>query len=146
MAAANQNSHPVSGLKELLLSAALTSGASDRMMIEEALSRATFAQQSLVGAVIATGAVQENEFLRELSSLLAMEWREEAEVIPASDVRTTFPARLALGFQILPEATPKNDGMQTEALRILIWDPFGHDLHIRYRRAYPGRPDRPSCL
>ena len=126
MAAANQNSHPVSGLKELLLSAALTSGASDRMMIEEALSRATFAQQSLVGAVIATGAVQENEFLRELSSLLAMEWREEAEVIPASDVRTTFPARLALGFQILPEATPKNDGMQTEALRILIWDPFDH--------------------
>ena len=126
MVTANQNSHPASGIKELLLSAALTSGASDRMMVEKALSQATFAQQSLVGAIIATGAVQETEFLRELSSLLSMEWREEAEVIPASDVRTSFPARLALGFQILPEATPKNDEMQAEELRILIWDPFDH--------------------
>jgi len=126
MVTANQNSYPVSGIKELLLSAALTSGNSDRMMVEKALSQATFAQQSLFGAIIATGAVQETEFLRELSSLLSMEWREEAEVIPASDVRTSFPARLALGFQILPEATPKNDEMQAEELRILIWDPFDH--------------------
>ena len=119
-------SSPPSGISELLVSTALKSGAGDLSLIGESLSRATFAQQSLVGAIIATGAVQESDFLRELASLLSMEWREEADVTPAANVRTACPARRALGFQILPEAPPEGHEGQVEELRLLIWDPFDH--------------------
>ena len=126
MASDTLTSSPPSGISELLVSTALKSGAGDLSLIGESLSRATFAQQSLVGAIIATGAVQESDFLRELASLLSMEWREEADVTPAANVRTAFPARLALGFQILPEAPPEGHEGQVEELRLLIWDPFDH--------------------
>lgn len=80
MAPATLCTSPVSGLAELLLSAALKAGCNDVTAIEEALARASFSQQSLVGAIIATGAVPENDFLRELAALLSMEWREEIGV------------------------------------------------------------------
>ena len=138
MASANPNSHPVSRLNELLLAVALKSGASDLILIEDSLKRATFTQQSLVGAVITSGAVQENEFLRELSSLLSMEWREESEVTPADAVRTSFPARLALGFQILPEEKPESSDDEVDELRLLIWDPFDHALWQAVTHHHPG--------
>jgi general secretion pathway protein E/type IV pilus assembly protein PilB len=51
-----------------------------------------------------------------------MEWREESEVEPMENVRSAFPARLALGFQMLPEENGENPG----ELRLLIWDPFDY--------------------
>jgi general secretion pathway protein E/type IV pilus assembly protein PilB len=94
--------------------------------VKEALSRASFSQQSMVGAVIATGAVPENDFLRELAGELFLEWREEDAVEPLENVRTAFPARLALGFQILPEEAPEESQANAEELRLLVWDPFDH--------------------
>lgn len=89
------------------------------------MSRAAFAQQSLVGAVLSTGLVPENDFLSTLARLLDLPWRNEEEISTPENLRQLFPARLALGFQILPEAFPSDDD-QTDQLRILIWDPFDH--------------------
>jgi type II secretory ATPase GspE/PulE/Tfp pilus assembly ATPase PilB-like protein len=126
MALASLSSPPATGLSELLLSAAFKSGSQEITTLEENLVRATFSQQSLVGAVLDTGLVAENDFLKELASLLSMEWREEQDLTPQENIRTSFPARLALGFQILPEAPPENENPQPEELRLLIWDPFDH--------------------
>jgi hypothetical protein len=117
----------MSGLSELLLTAAENAGCTDLTTIEDALGRSAFSQQSLVGAVIATGAVPENDFLKELAVLLRMEWREESDVTPMANVRTLFPARLALGFQILPEAKPEaieGEEDKSKELRLLVWDPL----------------------
>ena len=128
----------LNGLAELLLSAAVASGCSDVDAVKEALSRAAFSQQSQVAAVISTGTVPENDFMKELASLLGMEWREEDEVKPAENVRSTFPARLALGFQIIPEQRRERVGdaggsadettISSDELSLLIWDPFDHAL------------------
>ena len=114
------------GLGELLLSAAVKAACHDQEAVKEALSRASFSQQSMVGAVIATGVVPENDFLRELAGELFLEWREEDAVEPLENVRTAFPARLALGFQILPEEAPEESAANSEELRLLVWDPFDH--------------------
>ena len=135
---------PVSGLAELLLSAALKAGCTDIATIEESLSRALFSQQSLVGAIIGCGVVPENDFLQELSSLLRMDWREENDVAPAANVRSTFPARLALGFQILPEdrevesVSTEEAGDSPPELRLLIWDPFDHAAWQAVTHHHPG--------
>ncbi len=136
------------GLAELLLAAAVSAGCGDLDAVRDALSRAAFSQQSQVAAVIATGTVPENDFMKELASLLGMEWREEDEVKPAENIRSTFPARLALGFQILPEqpqgkvvdseeaseeATPVSD-----ELSLLIWDPFDHAAWQAVTHHHPG--------
>jgi type II secretory ATPase GspE/PulE/Tfp pilus assembly ATPase PilB-like protein len=111
---------PVAGL---LLEAAGLAGASSLDAIREAVTRAAFAQQSQIAAVIASGAVPENDFLHALSRLLNLPWREEQDVSPAGNVRTVFPARLALGFQILPEESePGDEG----TMSLMIWDPFDH--------------------
>ena len=144
MATATLDTPPVSGLSELLLSATLKAGCRDLATVQEALSRASFSQQSLVGAVIATGAVPENDFLSELASLLSMEWREETAVAPAANVRSTFPARLALGFQVLPEenhaptATAEQNTPPSNQLRLLVWDPFDHAAWQAVTHHHPG--------
>lgn len=114
-----------SGLVPLLLRAASQVGCHDETPPREAMSRAAFAQQSLVGAVLSTGLVPENDFLSTLARLLDLPWRNEEEISTPENLRQLFPARLALGFQILPEAFPSDDD-QTDKLRILIWDPFDH--------------------
>ena len=134
MTAAAGTDAPPTDLGELLLSAAAKAGCSDREAVREALARAVFAQQSQVGAVIASGKVPENDFLRQLALLLGMEWREESEVVPLENVRSTFPARLALGFQILPE----RGGAQEGELRLLIWDPFDHAAWQAVVHHHPG--------
>jgi type II secretory ATPase GspE/PulE/Tfp pilus assembly ATPase PilB-like protein len=144
MATAAPTYSPATGLFELLISAALRAGAQDIATIQEALARASFSQQSLVGAVISTGTVPENDFLRELATILDMEWREESLIAPAANIRSSFPARLALGFQILPEASetpesPEEAGAETpHELRLLIWDPFDHAAWQAVTHHHPG--------
>jgi general secretion pathway protein E/type IV pilus assembly protein PilB len=117
-----------SGLFTLLLHAATLAGCHEEAPIREAMTRAAFAQQSLVAAVLTTGLVPENDFLCTLARQLDLPWRNEDEISTPENLRQLFPARLALGFQILPEAFPDQDGKDGEAekLRILIWDPFDH--------------------
>jgi len=140
------------GLAELLLSAAVSAGCTDLDTVREALARAAFSQQSQVAAVIASGTVPENDFMKELTSLLGMEWREEDQLTPAENVRSTFPARLALGFQILPEQprtkiadeVDHEGGLEEEAissfdeLSLLIWDPFDHAAWQAVTHHHPG--------
>ena len=117
-----------SDLFTLLLRAATLVGCHEEAPIKEAMTRAAFAQQSLVAAVLTTGLVPENDFLSTLARQLDLPWRNEDEICTPENLRQLFPARLALGFQILPEAFPDQDGKDREAekLRILIWDPFDH--------------------
>ena len=143
MVTASLSPSRVSGLSELLLSATQKAGCTDSAIIEAALARAAFSQQSLVGAVIATGAVPENDFLKELAGLLSMEWREETGVAPMANVRNAFPARLALGFQVLPEAQDETEKEQEDKehpgeLRLLIWDPFDHAAWQAVSHHHPG--------
>jgi len=128
------------GQADLLLSAAKKTGCADLDAVREALARTAFSQQSQVAAVIATGTVPENDFMKELASLLGMEWREEDQVTPAENVRSTFPARLALGFQILPEqplgktadenahegSLKEKTKASSDDLSLLLWDPFDY--------------------
>jgi general secretion pathway protein E len=113
------------GIQALLLRAAIEAGSQDEVPLKEAMSRAAFAQQSLVGAVLSTGLVPENDFLCSLSRLLDLPWRSEQEIVVPENLRQLFPARLALGFQILPEAFPSEDG-GAGYFRFLVWDPFDH--------------------
>ena len=128
-------SSPVSGLAEILLSAASKAGCQDPDALREVLVRAAFSQQSPVGAVLSTESVPEMDFLRELALELGMEWREESEVAPLENVRALFPARLALGFQMLPENP--GDGRGNE-MAVLIWDPFDHAAWQAVSHHHPG--------
>lgn len=121
-------------LEDLLIHAAELAGCTDREALRGLMTTATFSQQSLVGTILSSGMVPEHDFLRELSGLLRIGWREETEVSPAENLRTSFPARLALGFQILPEAT----GSQGEELSLLIWDPFDHAAWQAVTHHHPG--------
>jgi type II secretory ATPase GspE/PulE/Tfp pilus assembly ATPase PilB-like protein len=102
--------------------------------VREALVRSSFSQQSPVAAVISTGTVPENDFLKELAAQLSLEWRDEEDVAPMENIRSAFPARLALGFQILPESLERETG----EMRLLIWDPFDHAAWQAVTHHHPG--------
>lgn len=121
-------------LEDLLIHAAELAGCHDREAIRALLTTATFAQQSLVGTILSSGLVPEHDFQLQLSRILGMEWREEADVSPAENLRSTFPARLALGFQILPEAGE----IRESELRLLTWDPFDHAAWQAVTHHHPG--------
>ncbi len=121
-------------LEDLLIHAAELAGCADRESLLALLSTSSFAQQSLVGMILSSGMVAEHDFQRELSSVLGMEWREESDVSPAENLRSSFPASLALGFQILPEA---GENLSDE-LRLLIWDPFDHAAWQAVSHHHPG--------
>lgn len=115
---------PASGLIHQLLSLAQQVGCHDLATLEEALRRAAFSQRSLVDALLDTGIVPEREFLYELAQTLHLEWREESDVIPSSQARERFPARLALGFNVIPE---EQDPLRPEReMTLLTFDPFDH--------------------
>ena len=123
-----------SGLFELLVTAAGKAGCRDLQPVSTALELAAFSQQSAIAAVLVNTLVPENDFLCELATLLRMEWREEGEVTPAGNVRAVFPARLALGFQILPEQPGDDAG----TLPLMIWDPFDHAAWQAVTHHHPG--------
>ena len=125
------------GLVALLLQAAARAGCHEEHPLREAMSRAAFAQQSLVGAILSTGLVPENDFLSALARLLDLPWRNEEEISNPDNLRQLFPARLALGFQILPEAFPGED-QDGNRLRLLIWDPFDHAAWQALTHHHPG--------
>jgi type II secretory ATPase GspE/PulE/Tfp pilus assembly ATPase PilB-like protein len=102
--------------------------------VRETLVRSSFSQQSPVAAVISTGTVPENDFLKELAALLSLEWRDEEDVAPMENIRSAFPARLALGFQILPESLESETG----EMSLLIWDPFDHAAWQAVTHHHPG--------
>jgi type II secretory ATPase GspE/PulE/Tfp pilus assembly ATPase PilB-like protein len=113
-----------SALMHQLLSLAERVGCSDLVTLKEALLRAAFAQRSLVAALLDTGDVPEREFLYELAHSLDLEWREESEVTPSVQARERFPARLALGFNVIPE---EHDPARSEReITLLTFDPFDH--------------------
>jgi type II secretory ATPase GspE/PulE/Tfp pilus assembly ATPase PilB-like protein len=123
-------------LQALLLEAVLRAGGSDKAAIGEAIERASFSQQSQVGAVISTGLVPENDFLKALADTLGIPWREEDLLRPLEHVRQSFPARLALGFQVLPEAPPSDE--ETKTLHLMVWDPFDYTAWQGVKQHHPG--------
>jgi len=123
--AALGTSSSTGSLTSLLLEAAAAAGCHDATALSEAISRASFSQQSQVGAVIASGLVPENDFLSALAGLLGIPWRDEESLRPLENVRQAFPARLALGFEILPEA-PTDEEEDPGILHLLVWDPFDY--------------------
>jgi general secretion pathway protein E len=123
-------------LHGILLEAASRAGCREPEPLREAMARAAFAQQSSVAAVLATGLVPENDFLKELAAMLGIPWREEDHLRPMENVRQGFPPRLALGFQILPEApaTGEEDG----PMRLMVWDPFDYCAWQEIRHHHQG--------
>lgn len=113
-----------SGLIQQLLSLAQRVGCHELSNLEEALHRAAFAQRSFVAALLDTGHVPEREFLLELAQFFNLEWREENEVIPSSQARERFPARLALGFNVIPEE--QDPSRPEREMTLLTFDPFDH--------------------
>jgi hypothetical protein len=134
MDSASVTPHTFSDLSGLLISAAEMAGCHDVEPLKEALQRAAFAQQSPVAAILVTNLVSEGLFLESLASLLGMPWRNESSVLPAENVRTVFPSRLALGFQVLPERSEE----ETEALSLMTWDPFDHAAWQAITHHHPG--------
>lgn len=117
-----------------MIHAAEIAGCTDRETLLKLMTTATFAQQSLVGTILSSGMVPEYDFQLEISRVLGMPWRDEADVSPAENLRASFPARLALGFQILPEAYD----VQKNELSVLIWDPFDHAAWQAVIHHHPG--------
>lgn len=116
-------------LIDQLIAIAEQAGCSDQAALKEALDRAAFAQRSLVGAVLDSGTVAERDFLYVLAEKLGLEWREETEVFTSPQVRDQFPARLALGFSVIPEGKDSLEGEEEKKspeLQLLTFDPFDH--------------------
>jgi general secretion pathway protein E len=124
-------------LTSLLLAAAARAGCHDESALSEAVAKASFSQQSQVGAVIASGLVPENDFLQALSGLLGIPWRDEESLRPLENVRQVFPARLALGFQILPEASESVEET-SGTLHLIVWDPFDYAAWQAVAHHHPG--------
>ena len=99
----------------------------------ETLQRAAFAQRSLVGALLDSQLVREPDFLKSLSESLDLPWREESDVQIIENVREKFPARLALGQTVLPEAVVEGGEM-----RLLTFDPFDHGGWQAVVQHWPG--------
>ena len=115
---------PSSGLVDQLLSIAKKAGCSDSDALKEALQRAAFSQCSLIGAALDSGTVAERDFLYEVAQELGLEWREEGDITPSSQVRDKFPARLALGFNVILEES--NPALSENELTLLTFDPFDY--------------------
>jgi len=99
----------------------------------EILQRAAFAQRSLVAALLDSQLVREPEFLKSLAASLDLPWREESEVQIIENVREKFPARLALGQTVLPEAA-----VEGREMRLLTFDPFDHGGWQAVVQHWPG--------
>jgi len=124
-------------LIEDLTDLARGAGCSEAEKCRETLKRAAFAQRSLVGALLDAQLVREPEFLKALAESLELPWREENEVQTIENVREKFPARLALGQTVLPEAA-----VEGGELRLLTFDPFDHAAWQAVVQHWPG-PVRP---
>ncbi|MFA7344550.1 MAG: type II/IV secretion system protein [Terrimicrobiaceae bacterium] len=108
-------------LIEDLTGLAKDAGCSEAEKCRETLQRAAFAQRSLVAALLDSQLVREPDFLKSLAASLDLPWREESDVEIIENVREKFPARLALGQTVLPEAAVEGGEM-----RLLTFDPFDH--------------------
>ena len=105
---------------DLLRLAELT-GSSEPEKCRDVLDRAAFSQRSPIAALLDAKLVVELPFLKALASELNIPWREEEDVAPIENVRDNFPARLALGQIVLPEAAVPGGEMS-----LLTFDPFDY--------------------
>ena len=108
-------------LTEDLLQLAAGAGCSETEKCREVLKRASFAQRSPVAAILDSQLVREQDFLKSLAAGLDLPWREENDVAAIENVRDKFPARLALGQIVLPEAQ-----VEGGELKLLCFDPFDY--------------------
>jgi general secretion pathway protein E len=120
-------------LIEDLTGLAKASGCVEVEKCRETLQRAAFAQRSLVGALLDSQLVREPDFLKSLAGSLDLPWREESDVQIIENVREKFPARLALGQTVLPEAVVEGGEM-----RLLTFDPFDHGGWQAVVQHWPG--------
>ncbi|MEI8312236.1 MAG: type II/IV secretion system protein, partial [Verrucomicrobiota bacterium] len=120
-------------LIEDLTGLAKESGCVEVEKCRETLQRAAFAQRSLVAALLDSQLVREPEFLKSLAASLDLPWREESDVQIIENVRDKFPARLALGQTVLPEAAVEGGEM-----RLLTFDPFDHGGWQAVIQHWPG--------
>jgi general secretion pathway protein E/type IV pilus assembly protein PilB len=104
-----------------LLRLAELAGSNEPEKCRDVLDRAAFAQRSPIAALLDSKLVQELPFLKALASELGIPWREEEDVAPIENVRDKFPARLALGQIVLPEAAVPGG-----ELSLLTFDPFDY--------------------
>lgn len=104
-----------------LLRLAELAGSNEPEKCRDVLDRAAFAQRSPIAALLDSKLVQELPFLKALATELGIPWRDEADVAPIENVREKFPARLALGQIVLPEAAVPGG-----ELSLLTFDPFDY--------------------
>jgi len=104
-----------------LLRLAEAAGCIEMEKCAEILRRAAFSQRSPIAALLDSQLVRELDFLKSLAAEFDIPWREEADVAPIEHVRDKFPARLALGQIMLPEAS-----IEGGELRLLTFDPFDY--------------------
>jgi general secretion pathway protein E/type IV pilus assembly protein PilB len=104
-----------------LLRLAELAGSNEPEKCRDILDRAAFAQRSPIAALLDSKLVQELPFLKALAAELSIPWRNEEDVAPIENVREKFPARLALGQIVLPEAAVPGG-----ELSLLTFDPFDY--------------------
>jgi general secretion pathway protein E/type IV pilus assembly protein PilB len=104
-----------------LLRLAELAGSNEHDKCRDVLDRAAFAQRSPIAALLDSKLVQELPFLKALAAELSIPWRNEEDVAPIENVREKFPARLALGQIVLPEAAVPGG-----ELSLLTFDPFDY--------------------
>jgi general secretion pathway protein E len=104
-----------------LLRLAELAGSNEPEKCRDILDRAAFAQRSPIAALLDSKLVQELPFLKALAAELGIPWRDEEDVAPIENVREKFPARLALGQIVLPEAAVPGG-----ELSLLTFDPFDY--------------------
>ena len=102
-----------------LLQLAILNGCVDKEACDALLRNAALEQRSLVAAILDAKIVREPEFLHALADLLHLPWRDEDGVATIEHVRDKFPARLALGQIVIPEAM-----VEGGELRVFAFDPF----------------------
>lgn len=114
-----------------LVQLAVLNGCDDQASCDALLRNAALEQRSLVAAILDAKIVREPEFLIALADLLHLPWRDEDGVATIEHVRDKFPARLALGQIVIPEAMVEGEScacslLIRSILRVFrLWRSFG---------------------
>ena len=102
----------------IITNLALESRLGDQAQITETVEACVAQQTSVIGTLLGKQLVNEHDFLQRISARFGLPWWDAA--LPPMDdkLRSRFPARLALRFQLYPVRLNEND------LHILTFDPF----------------------
>lgn len=122
-------------LLKVLLELATQVGGGDSSTCERILSEAALQQKSLIGALLETGLLDEERFLKGISERFGYQWIDQLPPEINPRIRDLIPAKIALRFQYIPLE------QNSQELLVVTEDPF-QMTGVQALTSYVDRPVR----